>query len=149
MAASGGTAKSRKRTPASASGLILAGGQSRRFGQDKALWRLGSETLLERTISKLLGVTREIVVVGLRTGLVVPPGVRAIPDELPGAGPLAALLTGLQACRYPLVAVVSCDLPFLNPTLMVYLLHVAQHFDAVVPRVGGRLAPLPAGHSKK
>ena len=149
MAASGRTAKSRKPAAAFASGLVLAGGQSRRFGQDKALLRLGSETLLERTIHALLTVTREIVVVGPRTGLVLPSRVRAVPDELPGAGPLVALFTGLRACRYPLAAVVSCDLPFLSPALIAYLLHAAQDSDAVVPRVGGRLEPLHAVYSKK
>lgn len=149
MAASGRTRKGRKRSPAFASSVVLAGGQSRRFGYDKALLRLGFETLLERTISKLLTVTRETVVVGPRAGLVFPTRVRAVADELPGAGPLAALLTGLRACQYPLALVVSCDLPFLNPVLMAYLLHVARHFDAVVPQVGGRLEPLHAVYSKK
>lgn len=149
MAASGRTAKSPKPAPVFASGLVLAGGRSRRFGQDKALLRLGSETLLERTIHTLLTVTREIVVVGPRTGLVFPARVRAVPDEQPGAGPLVALLTGLRACRHPLAMVVSCDLPFLNPALMALLLDAAQDSDAVVPRVGGRLEPLHAVYSKK
>ncbi len=45
-------------------GAVLAGGQSTRFGSDKALARLGGETLLMRAVDLLAGWCEKVVVVG-------------------------------------------------------------------------------------
>lgn len=127
---------------------MLAGGQSRRFGQDKALLRLGAVTLLEQTIQRLLTVAQEVVVVGPRPEVARPRWVRTVDDDLPGAGPLAALLTGLEAAGHPLAVVVGCDLPFLDPAVLAALVELSPGWDVVAPRVGGQLQPLHAVYAK-
>ncbi|MBU6206935.1 MAG: molybdenum cofactor guanylyltransferase [Alphaproteobacteria bacterium] len=49
-------------------GCVLAGGQSRRFGRDKALAMLGSKTLLQRAVEQLLGWCDAVVITGRNTG---------------------------------------------------------------------------------
>ena len=44
-------------------GVILAGGKSKRFGQDKTLAKLGNKTLLEHTISKIEKNFKEVLVI--------------------------------------------------------------------------------------
>ncbi|TYC89455.1 molybdenum cofactor guanylyltransferase [Novosphingobium sp. BW1] len=92
-------------------GVVLAGGQSRRFGTDKALARFAGESLLERAVAQLQAWCDEVVVVG-REDAPVP----VLPDwPGPGMGPLAGLAGALrhgreQAFASVLSAPVDCPL---------------------------------------
>ncbi len=77
-------------------GVVLAGGQSSRFGSDKALAELGGRTLLARAFDTLSGYCELVVVAGRERG----PGHRCIPDwPQPGMGPLGGLAAGLRMAR--------------------------------------------------
>jgi molybdenum cofactor guanylyltransferase len=113
--------------------VILAGGLSRRMGRDKAALPAGDGTLVEHLARRLAPVVDETIVAG---GSMRPPieGARFVPDHHPGLGPLAGVLAGLTAARQPLVWVVGCDLPDVEPALGRLLLALAGDYDAVVPR---------------
>ncbi len=120
------------------SGIILAGGQSRRLGQDKTLLRLWGEqgpTLLEATVAKLRSVCDEVLVVGLvpsaRPGLPA----RLVPDRFPGTGALGAIYTGLQEAKYPFALAVACDMPFLDEALLCYMAGLPRDYDVLLPRI--------------
>ena len=71
-------------------GLVLAGGQSSRFGSDKALAELNGQTLLSRAIENLSGWCEQVIIAGRETG-----PAPCIPDwPRPGMGPLAGLAAG-------------------------------------------------------
>ncbi len=127
--------------PPECAGIILAGGRSVRMGTDKALLEMHGETLLARTVRIVSAIASSVVVVG-RTGL--PPdvrGVNAVPDDVPNAGPLGGIATGLRLIGEEYALVVSCDLPFLTVEMLRLLLQNAAGCDAVVPVWGGRLQP--------
>ncbi len=120
------------------SGLVLAGGQSRRLGQDKTLLRLWGEqgpTLLEATVARLGAVCDEVLVVGLvpsaRPGLPA----RLVPDRFPGTGALGAIYTGLQEAKYPFALAVACDMPFLDEELLRHMAGLPRDYDVLIPRV--------------
>lgn len=122
-------------------GLVLAGGRSRRMGRDKASipWPPGSgSTLLEHLLAVLEPLCREVMVVGRPH-----PGGRWVADAPPGEGPLRGLEAGLAAAPTSWSLAVACDLPFLEPRMVERLREHAAG-DAVVPRVGGRPQPLLA-----
>lgn len=76
-------------------GIVLAGGQSTRFGSDKALAELGGQTLLARAFDTLTGFCELVVIAGRERG----PG-HVIPDwPRPGMGPLAGIAAGLHLAR--------------------------------------------------
>ena len=76
-------------------GVVLAGGQSTRFGSDKALAELGGHTLLNRAFDTLTGFCELVVIAGRDTG----PG-HCIPDWPRAAmGPLAGIAAGLHLAR--------------------------------------------------
>ena len=76
-------------------GVVLAGGQSTRFGSDKALAELGGHTLLNRAFDTLTGFCELVVVAGRERG----PG-HCIPDwPNPNMGPLAGIAAGLHLAR--------------------------------------------------
>ena len=146
MGASGG-----RRSP-EISGVILAGGASRRLGRDKALERIGGQTLLERVAGTIAPLSAEVVVVvaspAQAAALPLPPGVRVVSDSFPGCGSLGGIFTGLSASVEPWVLVVACDMPFLNPRLLRRLMAMRRNVDAVIPCVNGQPEPLHALYSR-
>jgi molybdopterin-guanine dinucleotide biosynthesis protein A len=122
--------------------LILAGGDSRRMGQDKAALVLDGESLLDRvstTIQQIFFKTI-ISVRQLRSEVKV----QQVCDELPGNGPLAGLIAGLAQAETPWVFAVACDMPFVTADVVIHLAALRNGFQAVVPMVGGYPQPLAA-----
>lgn len=125
-------------------GFILAGGASRRMGEDKATLRLGGRTFVERIAGALSQMTAAIRLVGARDeGL--RGGFPVVEDVYREWGALGGLHAALSACRAPWAAVVACDLPFVTGELFLRLSSLRENFDAVVPvQPDGRPQPLCA-----
>lgn len=138
--------------PEPLSGIVLAGGRSRRVGSDKALLPLfEGRPLIAIVIEKLTGVCDEIIVVtdvaGRYADLNLP--ARLVSDDIaPGQGPLAGLHAGLRAMSSKYGLAVACDMPFLNGDLLRYMAGLPCHYQALVPRVRGRWQPLHAIYAK-
>lgn len=118
-------------------GLILAGGRSKRLGRDKALLPWPSEssetTLLHHVHGVLASVCDDVIVVGNRADL---PGFNVASDVASVGSSLTGLVSGLQAARTPLVLAVACDMPFLNGRLLRALMGLAtEEWDAVAPLI--------------
>ena len=91
------------------SGIVLAGGFSRRMGTDKAELKLGELTLLELQVRKLrqIGIA-DIMVSGCRKPV---EGTRAIEDIYPHKGPMSGIHACLKAAKTEACLVVSVDVP--------------------------------------
>jgi molybdopterin-guanine dinucleotide biosynthesis protein A len=133
------------------SGIVLAGGQSTRFGADKLTALLEGRPLVLRPIEALASVCQEIVVVVGAQGMPPLPGgldvpLRIVRDEEAGAGPLAGLVTGLEEAAGSVVLVAAGDMPGLVPALLVELARRActDGVEAAALREGERLRPLPS-----
>ena len=139
-----------------ATGIVLAGGISSRFGPDKLAVEVDGRPLLHHAIAAVATVVDEVVVVigadgprpRLPVDLEVP--VRVVRDAAAGLGPLAGLAAGLVAARAPLALVVGGDQPALAPTLLAELLlwlgpeAEGPPLDVVALQQDGRLRPLPS-----
>jgi len=138
--------------PSRVSGVILAGGESRRLGQNKALLRIGGRTLIERVVEAIAPLTAEVIVVVASpeqaAALPLPPSVRVVSDRHPGCGSLGGIFSGLAASREPWILAMACDMPFLNPTLLRHLMTARRGVDAVVPYLEGQPQPLHALYRK-
>ena len=126
------------------SGIVLAGGASRRLGADKTTLRFGSRTLLEHAVDALSAVCTDVLVAGGDATAWPHLGARLVPDESRGRGPLAGLQAGLKAAELDFALVVACDLPFLNRDLLAFMARRPRRCQALVPRWGRRLHPLHA-----
>lgn len=133
------------------SAIILAGGMSSRFGTNKALQTLAGKPLIRHVTERMSNVVDEVLVVvgqGVpRTeySSVLPKSVRVINDEIEGKTPLVGIVSGLRSARSDYVAVLACDLPFANDSVVDLLFRRALDVDAVIPRWhGGRIEPLEA-----
>ena len=145
------TGWARPEAPAAASGIVLAGGRSSRFGGDKLAARMGDSTLLELAVSAVALVSTEVIIV-LAAGderelpaARVP--VRRAVDPEPFGGPLVGLLAGLEAAREPIAIVVGGDMPTLAPEvlrMLIGLLLASEGArDAAVLVQRGEMRPLP------
>lgn len=104
----------------SVTGIILAGGYSRRMGSDKALLELGGQSVIARIATELTKITdRVLIACGqqerkeysyLQYPLIV--------DRYPGCGPLAGLHAGISCSATEWSLVVACDLPFASAEFM-------------------------------
>lgn len=101
------------------SALVLAGGRAVRMGgADKAALTLAGVPF-RRLHAAALRAFPEKLYAGAAQG--APAGFEAVPDPLPGLGPLGGLYGGLQRCRGFALLTVPCDLPFFDAALAGYL----------------------------
>ena len=134
------------------SGIVLAGGKSRRLGRDKAVEPVGGEPLIQRVIGRLSQVAGQMVVVvaDAQRGadLSLPDTAKVAIDMFPGGGSLGGIFTGLSVADANWGVVVACDMPFLNLELLGYMLALRDGYDAVVPVLDDRPEPTHAIYSK-
>jgi molybdenum cofactor guanylyltransferase len=129
-------------------GVILAGGRSRRMGRNKLSLKIGERTLLDRAHLALTSRCEEILVVG--ESEYAPAGARRIPDLRPGGGPLAGIEAGLLGANHRSIFVAAGDMPFLNGDLVGYMLDLLyDRVPAVVPDLGDGLHPLCAAYKRE
>jgi molybdopterin-guanine dinucleotide biosynthesis protein A len=134
------------------SGIILAGGRSLRLGHDKILEKIGDKSLLERVVSRIDTFSENIIIVTAHertfARLAKHPKVKTASDILPGHGSLGGIYTGLVTSSSFYNLVVAADMPFLNESLLRYMIDQAEGYDFVLPQVEGLFEPLHAIYSK-
>jgi molybdopterin-guanine dinucleotide biosynthesis protein A len=97
-------------------GFVLAGGQSSRMGEDKALLRLGGRSMVAIAVEKLRAFCAEVGIVGNRDDLRgIAPVVR---ESRVGVGPAAGLEAGLRAATLPWVMFIPVDVPLMPSELL-------------------------------
>lgn len=131
--------------------VIMAGGESRRMGQDKALVPFLGQPLIQRVVARVAALGDEVLVTGNQPDSLAFLGLPVYPDLLPGRGALSGLYTAFASAQHPLVAVVGCDMPFVSSALLAALRDalLSQAVDAVVPRTGRGLEPFHAVYRRE
>ena len=134
-------------------GIIVAGGLSRRFGSDKASASLRGRPLLQWVRDAIAPVVDEIVIV-TAAGQALPPMHPALPvtvveDREPERGPLAGLAAGFAVAASPVCFAVSCDAPLLRTAAVEHILSALGDHDAALPEVGGFQQPLAAAYRRE
>ena len=129
--------------------IILAGGASRRMGQDKAFIQIEGIPLLDYVYSKCQELFKEIIIVTNQPQQFIDYKTPVIEDEIRGAGSLGGLYTGLKSASNEYTFCVACDMPFLKPELIAYLIEKRLHNDVVIPKTKEGLEPLHAIYSKR
>ncbi len=129
--------------------VILAGGDSKRLGQPKALLDFQGKALIELMVGLLSKYFGIITVVTDRPKLYRHLPVTFTQDIInEEKSPLRGIHAGLSVSGLPYQFVVACDMPFLNLELIHYMSGFAAEYDAVVPRIGKYYQPLHAFYSR-
>ena len=125
---------------------VQAGGESHRMGRDKALLPFLGKPLIARVLERVAPVADEVLVTTNQPQEYGFLGVALFQDLKPGRGSLGGLFTALSAASQPLVAVLACDMPFVNADLLAAErdLLLATQADIAIPRTSGGLEPFHA-----
>lgn len=130
-------------------GVLLAGGKSRRMGEDKRYLVVGEQTLLERGLEMLQSIFCEVLVVIAQDSPPLSIDTRVVRDLVPECGSLGGLYTGLTQATTPYIFVVACDMPFLNQTVIAQFTNRRTTDDIVIAKLDDRLHPMHALYSKR
>jgi len=131
------------------SGIVLAGGQSRRMGRNKALLELEGQTLIARVLERLSPLCDELIISANDVELYADLPAQVVPDLIAGRGALSGIHAGLATMRHDKAVVVACDMPFLSLSLLRYMVVMSSGYDVVAPRVDGFFEPLHAVYSAR
>ncbi|MCL2877899.1 MAG: molybdenum cofactor guanylyltransferase [Acidobacteria bacterium] len=125
--------------------IILAGGKSRRMGQNKALINIGGRPLVGIMAERVSPLADKVFISANNPELFRFLPFPVVPDLCPEQGPLSGLHAVMKEHIYTLYITLACDLPGLPISLVRHMLDVAEEFDAVIPRtMDGRAHPLAA-----
>jgi molybdopterin-guanine dinucleotide biosynthesis protein A len=129
-------------------GVILAGGKSSRMGQNKALMSLGGHRLIDRVVHVLRDVFADLLLVTNSPAIYADLDVPKVSDVFPEKGSLGGIYSAVVHAPAPYCFVVACDMPFLQPSVIRYLVAQMVDNDVVIPEVHGEMQPLHAIYSK-
>lgn len=133
------------------SGVILAGGKSRRMGQNKSLLKIGDKTVIEIIIDKIEPLFEEIILVtNSEDDYPMLQNIRIVPDAYLSkeTNSLIGLYTGLFEAKNDNAFVIPCDMPFINQKLIDYMINNIGNYDIVVPWINGYYQSLHAIYNK-
>lgn len=127
------------------SALLLAGGESRRMGRDKATVEFEGEPLWRRQLDLLRTLAvEEMLVSARRMPDWLPDNVELLLDDSPSRGPLSGLAKALTAMRTTHLLALAVDMPFMVGEELRELFRLAEPGRGVVPTIAGRAEPLAA-----
>ncbi|MEK6758430.1 MAG: molybdenum cofactor guanylyltransferase [Deltaproteobacteria bacterium] len=131
-------------------GAVLAGGQSRRMGTNKALLKIDGTTIIERVTGILTPIFDTVVIIANDPAPYSFLELKTYPDIHIGAGSLGGLHTAIVKSRSDYTFVTACDMPFLDTDCIKRLLSATTaDFDAIIPFIGGRAHPMHGIYSKR
>ncbi len=131
------------------SAIILSGGESTRFGQDKGLFQVFQQPLISFVIEKVKPFIDELLIVTKRksakTYSSLFPSAQILVDEYNFRGALAGIATGINHAHGTYSYVLPSDTPLLSTKVLALLRDASSDHDAVIPRwPSGYLEPLQA-----
>jgi molybdopterin-guanine dinucleotide biosynthesis protein A len=122
------------------SAIILAGGSSKRLGQDKGLTKLGGEPLIKHVLKAASNVVdNTVVVVSSREqkekyAKSLGSSARVTVDSRNLRGPVIGSLTGLECSGGTYALILACDMPFVSQDVLSLLLDLCVNKSAAIPR---------------
>lgn len=114
---------------------ILAGGQSKRMGRDKAFLEVGGSPLIERVLVRVKPLTDDLFISANSPEKYKRFGLRTVTDVYPNKAALGGIYSAIKAARHDNVLILACDIPFLNIDLLQHLINLAPIANVVAPLI--------------
>ena len=138
------------------SAIILAGGFSSRFGQDKGLLQLANKPLVRYVLDAINNIVEEKILVASSKvqaenyAKVLGSDVNVLIDVDDAQSPLIGALTGFKEAHERYALLLSCDTPFVSNDVISLLFELCINRNAVIPRwPNGYIEPLQAVYCAK
>jgi len=130
-------------------GVILAGGSSKRYGKNKAFLKIGSARLIDSIIQEMKTIFKRVVLITNEKKKYEYLEIPMFEDRVKGLGPLGGIYTGLMSIPEQAGFFVACDMPLINRQLVRYMVDINKDsYAAVVPLVASEVEPLHAIYTK-
>jgi molybdopterin-guanine dinucleotide biosynthesis protein A len=127
------------------SAVLLAGGESRRMGKDKATLLFRGKSLWQIQLELLRKLEPAEIFVSARTEPAWrPPDVHFVADEPPSRGPLSGLAAALARMHAEHMLVLAIDMPFMTEKYLRFLCGQIEPGRGVLPTMDNRAEPLAA-----
>jgi molybdopterin-guanine dinucleotide biosynthesis protein A len=127
------------------SALLLAGGESRRMGRDKATIEFEGQPLWKTQLELLRALSPEKIFVSARRRPDwLPDTVVLLLDDRPSRGPLSGLVKAFAAIETSHLIVLAIDMPFMTAAELRRLLELSTENCGVVPMIDEHAEPLAA-----
>jgi len=127
------------------SAVLLAGGESRRMGKDKATLLFRGKPLWQIQLELLRKLEPTEIFVSARTDLPWRPGnVHFVADDPPSRGPLSGLAAALARMRAKHLLALAIDMPFMTEKYLRFLCSQIDSGRGVLPKIDNRAEPLAA-----
>lgn len=118
------------------------------MGHDKATALIGDTFLVKHVYDIARKVFERIVVVSSLHNAIEGVDAPIIADILPVPGSLTGIVSALMYADSPAVFIIGCDMPFIRPESIRYVLDAYDGGDVVVPRTKGGLEPMHALYAR-
>jgi len=132
----------------SRSAAILAGGNSQRFGSNKALAPWFTGYVIDAVAQAAMGACQKVIIIANEPEPYSYSGLPVFPDILPGLGPLAGLQSALRHAKAERIFLLGCDMPLLNSELLNLMWEIPTWAPVVIPGAPRGLEPLHAIYHK-
>ena len=129
--------------------VLLAGGESRRMGRDKATLLFGGRPLWQIQFDLLRTLQPEEIFVSARTDPPWRPSdVQFVSDEQPSRGPLSGLSATLARISTDHLLALAIDMPLMTESYLRLICNLVEPGRGVLPMIGNRAEPLVAIYPK-
>jgi molybdopterin-guanine dinucleotide biosynthesis protein A len=128
--------------------VIMAGGKSSRMGTDKSFVPILGKPMIEHVLDRVQGIGTLEIIISNNPENYAYLGLPIYQDLHPDLGPLGGLHAALHYAHQAYILIVACDMPWLNRSLLEYLVSLRDSADAIVPRWDRYPEPLHAVYSK-
>ena len=129
-------------------GVLLAGGKSRRMGSDKRFLTVGERPLLERSCTVLSRIFERVCIVIAQDSPPLEAQIPVLRDLIPSSGSLGGMYTGLQQAATAYIFLAACDMPFIHEGLVQYMVGQKDDVDIVLADWNGRPQPTHAVYNR-
>src|SRR6266436_8935322 len=127
------------------SAVLLAGGESRRMGKDKATLFFGGKPLWQIQLELLRKLEPSEILISARTDPPWRPSdMQFVPDDPPSRGPLSGLTAALARIQTGHLLALAIDLPFMTENYLRAISHKIEPGRGTLPMIGDRAEPLAA-----
>ena len=105
-------------------GVVLAGGKSQRFGEDKSQVKLNDKRLIDYILTEIITEFNEILIIANNSIDFMPsPKIIKVEDDEKDLGPLGGILTAMKWIyknkkNYKWISTFPSDTPFFNKTIL-------------------------------
>lgn len=125
--------------------ILLAGGQSKRMGRDKAFLPFDNETFLRNILETLDNVCQKIIIVVNKDFSLYENQIKDLSSNIiltrdinPYEGPLNGVISAKDYIKNDSVFIATCDTPIISTKIIKFLYENIEDYDTIIPNIDGK-----------